>query len=100
MEKQILSEQIRRMQKLAGIVAEQNDPNAPDKNIPIDVKNLHKAQQQATTVRGRAQAIDTVPEFAGAFESWFRSLGYEPGKISKGVVRSQVEKVLTSLGYK
>jgi len=28
------------------------------------------------------------------------ALGFQPGKISKSAVRSEVEKVLTKLGYK
>jgi hypothetical protein len=86
--------------KLLNNLNELEDPNAPDKNIPADVKNLRKAQQQATGVQGRAKAINTPQEFPEAFKDWFESLGYEPGKISKSIVRSQVEKVLTSLGYK
>jgi len=42
----------------------------------------------------------SIQEFPGAFENWFKSLGFQPGKISKSAVRSEVEKVLTKLGYK
>jgi hypothetical protein len=99
--KQILNEQARRMQKLAGIKREQTDiTDTAVKNIPVDVKNLDKAQQLATTVQGRAKAINSIPEFSGAFQNWFKSLGFQPGKVSKSAIRSEVEKVLTSLGYK
>jgi hypothetical protein len=92
--KQILSEQFLRMQKLAGIITEQVKP------IPYDVKNLEKAQQSATTVQSRAKAINNIQEFSGAFKSWFQTLGFKPGKISKTIIRSEVEKILTDLGYK
>ena len=78
----------------------ENNPNAPDKNIPTDVANLAKAQSAATGIASRAKNINTPQEFPGAFEAWFKTLGYKPGKISKGVIRSEVEKVLTALGYK
>jgi len=69
-------------------------------NTPADVTNLNKAQAAATTAQSRAKNINTVQEFPGAFENWFKSLGYQPGKISKGLIRSEVEKVLAKLGYK
>jgi hypothetical protein len=69
-------------------------------NIPSDVKALGKAQDVATTVQSKAKNINSIQEFPGAFENWFNTLGFEPGKISKSAIRSQVEKVLTNLGYK
>lgn len=69
-------------------------------NIPSDVKALGKAQDVATTVQSRAKNINNIQEFPGAFENWFNTLGFEPGKVSKSAVRSAVEKVLTNLGYK
>jgi hypothetical protein len=69
-------------------------------NIPSDVKNLNRVQTTATTVTNKAKAINNITEFPGAFENWFKTLGFEPGKISKSSVRSAVEKVLTNLGYK
>ena len=69
-------------------------------NIPADVKNLDKAQSTATSVVSKAKAINTIQEFPGAFENWFKSLGFVPGKISKSTLRSEVEKVLNKLGYK
>ena len=67
---------------------------------PTDVANLAKAQGSATGVASRAKNINTPQEFPGAFEAWFKTLGYEPGKIGKGVVRASVDKVLTNLGFK
>lgn len=67
---------------------------------PTDVANLAKAQGAATGVASRAKNINTPQEFPGAFEAWFKTLGYEPGKIGKGVVRASVDKVLTNLGFK
>ncbi len=82
-----------RLQELAGLKQE-----AP--NTPSDVKALGAAQQSATTVSSKAKAINSIQEFPGAFENWFKTLGFEPGKISKGQIRAEVEKVLTNLGYK
>ena len=69
-------------------------------DTPTDVKNLDKAQQKATNVTTANKRIDQQSEFAGAFEKWFSSLGYTPGKVSKSKVRQEVEKVLDKLGYK
>jgi len=88
-----------RLQQLAGLREDATNAPAPA-NTPSDVKALDKAQSTATTVSSKAKAINSIQEFPGAFENWFKSLGFEPGKISKGAVRSEVEKVLTKLGYK
>lgn len=69
-------------------------------NVPGDVAALNRAQSSATTVANKSKNINSIQEFPGAFESWFKTLGFEPGKISKSTVRSEVEKVLTKLGYK
>ena len=69
-------------------------------NIPSDVKNLGVAQTKATTVQNKAKMINNITEFPGAFENWFNTLGFEPGKVSKSAIRSAVEKSLTNLGYK
>ena len=75
---------------------------APQKpsNVPSDVAALNRAQSSATTVASKSKNINSIQEFPGAFEAWFKTLGFEPGKISKSTVRSEVEKVLTKLGYK
>ena len=69
-------------------------------NMPSDVKSLAGAQKTATTVTSKSKAINSIQEFPGAFELWFSTLGFQPGKISKSSIRSQVETVLTKLGYK
>ena len=69
-------------------------------SIPSDVKNLGAAQTKATTVQSKAKMINNIQEFPGAFENWFNTLGFEPGKVSKSAIRSAVEKSLTNLGYK
>lgn len=69
-------------------------------NTPSDVKALAGAQKLATGVQNKAKAINSIQEFPGAFENWFNTLGFQPGKISKSSLRSQVEAVLTKLGYK
>lgn len=69
-------------------------------NVPSDVAALNRAQATATTVTNKSKNINSVQEFSGAFEAWFKTLGFEPGKINKSVVRNEVEKILTKLGYK
>lgn len=69
-------------------------------NMPSDVKALAGAQKVATSVSSKAKNINSIQEFPGAFENWFVTLGFQPGKISKSAVRSEVEKILTKLGYK
>ena len=69
-------------------------------NMTSDVKALAGAQKTATSVSTKAKAINNIQEFPGAFELWFSSLGFQPGKISKSQIRSQVEAILTKLGYK
>ena len=69
-------------------------------NMPSDVKALAGAQKVATSVQNKAKNINSIQEFPGAFENWFITLGFQPGKISKSAVRMEVEKVLTKLGYK
>lgn len=84
-----------RLQQLAGL--KEDATSAP---APADVKALGKAQQASTTVTSKAKAINSIQEFPGVFENWFKTLGFQPGKISKGAVRAEVEKVLAKLGYK
>ena len=67
---------------------------------PTDVANLAKSQDSAKGVLARQKNINNITEFPGAFENWFSSLGFAPGKVSKSAVRSEVEKVLAKLGYK
>ena len=88
-----------RLQQLAGLKEDATSAPAPV-NAPADVKALGKAQQTATTVQTKAKTINNINEFPGAFENWFKTLGFQPGKVSKSAVRSAVEKVLTNLGYK
>jgi hypothetical protein len=90
---------VNRLQQLAGLNEDATSAPAPV-NAPADVKALGKAQAASTTVQSKAKAINSINEFPGAFENWFKTLGFEPGKVSKSAVRSAVEKVLTNLGYK
>ena len=80
----------KRLQELAGIKG----------TIPNDVKNLSKALDTSPTVQSRSKNINTTAEFPGAFEKWFSSLGFKPGKISKVFVKSQIDTIMTKLGYK
>jgi hypothetical protein len=82
-----------RLQTLAGLKEDAT-------SAPADVAALGKAQQSASTVSSKAKAINNINEFPGAFENWFKTLGFQPGKVSKGAIRSAIEKVLTNLGYK
>ena len=90
-----------RLQQLAGLREDATNTPSPV-NAPSDVKALDKAQSTATTVSSKAKAINSIQEFPGAFENWFKTLGFEPGKAgaNKSAIRSAVEKVLTNLGYK
>jgi len=90
----------KRLQKLAGIINEDATSAPAPVNAPADVKALGKAQTSASTVTSKAKAINSIQEFPGAFENWFKTLGFQPGKISKSAVRAEVEKILTKLGYK
>ena len=69
-------------------------------NIPSDVAALGKTQAASTTLANKSKTINNIQEFPGAFENWFKTLGFQPGKISKSTVRMEVEKVLVKLGYK
>jgi len=88
--------------RLKGVIKEDatSAPPAPAANTPSDVKALGKAQSTASTVQSKAKAINNIQEFPGAFENWFKTLGFQPGKISKSAVRTEVEKILAKLGYK
>ena len=94
-----LINEAKRFKKLAGIKEDATSAPAPV-NAPTDVKALEKAQQASTTVTSKAKAINNIQEFPGAFENWFKTLGFQPGKISKSTIRTEVEKILTKLGYK
>jgi hypothetical protein len=67
---------------------------------PGDVTALDKAQQSATGVLSKNKNINNIGEFPGAFEVWMKTLGLEPGKVSRGSIETQVRKILTNLGYK
>lgn len=69
-------------------------------NMPSDVKALAGAQKTATTVQNKAKAINSIQEFPGAFENWFATLGFQPGKVSRNAIRNEVDKILVKLGYK
>jgi hypothetical protein len=78
-------------------------------NIPSDVKNLDKAQSSSSQVKAKAKAINNIAELPGAFENWFKTLGFQPldgeedgkYKISKSQIITSITKVLVNkLGYK
>lgn len=92
-----------RMQQLAGLIVEskvKEETVSELINTPADVKALAGAQKTATTVQNKAKAINSIQEFPGAFENWFITLGFQPGKVQKSQIRSAVEATLTKLGYK
>ena len=72
----------------------------PPVNMPSDVKNLNRVQTTATTVTNKAKAMNNKTEFPGAFENWFKTLGYKPNNINKQFIKTEIEKILTNLGYK
>jgi hypothetical protein len=83
----------KRLQELAGL-------GGADTTVPNDVKNLSKAIDTSPTIQSRSKNINTTAEFPGAFEKWFTSLGFDSKKISKTFVKSQVDAIMTKLGYK
>ena len=97
MAKQILSEEFRRMQELAGVSDKEKTTKSAS---PADVKALGQAQKSSQTIQNKAKNINTIQEFPKAFEIWFKSLGYDPSKITKNQLRSEVEKTLIRLRYK
>ena len=64
------------------------------------VKSLDKVQQSNSMFISATSQIKSVKDFSGAFEIWFKELGLDPKKISKTSLKSEVDKVLTSIGYK
>jgi hypothetical protein len=92
-----------RMQQLAGLIVEnevKEETTSEAINTPADVKALAGAQKVATSVQNKAKAINNIQEFPGAFEAWFTTLGFQPGKVNKSQIRTAVESTLTKLGYK
>lgn len=75
-------------------------PAAPKQ--PSDVQTLSRANQNATTVQTASKRINTATEFPEAFRLWFTQLGYKPNNpaISIMKVRTEIEKVMRSMGYK
>jgi hypothetical protein len=101
-----LQDEIKQLQKTAGILKEAvvgqpqgATPNEPDTRSS-DVKAFDKAQTQATSLKGKAAAINNVQEFKDAFKVWAKSLGITPQKFSKSQLRTVIEKALVELGYK
>lgn len=76
----------------------------PTKTVsqPADVKRLSQATQNTASVQKAGQQINTSSEFPEAFRVWFSSLGYKPDNpaISIMKVKSEIEKVMRSMGYK
>jgi hypothetical protein len=87
----IVKEEIKKMSKM-DMKEEQPAPK-----VASDVTALSKASK---TIQSRTKNINTPQEFPGAFEVWFTSLGYEPGRVGKQFVKNEVEKILVKLGYK
>lgn len=101
-----LQDEIKQLQKTAGILKEGvvGQPQGASTNVPdtrsSDVKAFDKAQTQATSLKGKATAINNVQEFKDAFKVWTKSLSVTPEKFSKSQLRAVVEKALVELGYK
>jgi hypothetical protein len=83
-------------------------PSTTQTNIPSDVKNLDKAQSSSSQVKAKAKVINTTTELSGAFENWFKTLGFQPSdgeedgkyKISKSTIMQKIKDSLKNLGYK
>lgn len=69
---------------------------------PADVQSLNRATQNTQTIKTASQRINTSTEFPEAFRVWFSSLGYKPDNpaISIMRVKTEIEKVMRSMGYK
>lgn len=65
-----------------------------------DVKTLNQVSNTSTSINNAAKRIDNSTEFSGAFQDWFSRLGYDPKKISKTKIISDIGKILTNLGYR
>ena len=78
----------------------QTQPKQPRQ--PSDVQTLSRANQNTATVQKASQRINTAIEFPEAFRLWFSSLGYKPDNqaINIARVRTEIEKVMKSLGFK
>jgi len=103
------------MEKLnPGFNIREANPNAPQPIQPVagqqqpvaqqpsDVKALGKANQSATNVQNASRRINTATEFPEAFRIWFSALGYKPDNPAVSImrVRTEIEKVMRSMGYK
>lgn len=68
--------------------------------LPSDVKAYDKYTDTNKQNQQYSQRIDVATEFPGAFASWFEDLGYQPGKITKSFILTQVRDYLDTQGYK
>lgn len=68
--------------------------------LPSDVKSYDKYTDTNKQNQQYSQRIDVATEFPGAFASWFEDLGYQPGKITKSYILTQVGDYLDTQGYK
>lgn len=89
-------------------IIKEEAPTTTQTNTPSDVKNLNKAQSSSSILKSKASEIDKTNELPGAFEDWFKTLGYQPTdgkdpekhKISKQTIIPIITKSLNKLGYK
>ena len=94
------------LQNINEIVPPSSPPPSSTTNqqprVPSDVQTLSRANQNASNVQRAGQRINTATEFPEAFRVWFSSLGYKPENqnISIMKVRTEIEKVMRSMGYK
>ena len=66
---------------------------------PVDVTNLQNTSSKIQPLQTKSKLINTTQEFGSAFQNWFSSLGYNNTKINKNFIKTQVDKILTGLGY-
>jgi hypothetical protein len=83
-------------------------PVSPSK-APADVIGLDKAQSSSNIIKSKAKAINSITELPGAFEIWFKTLGFQPSngtesgktKISKSqIIQAITNSLNNNLGYK
>ena len=80
--------------------AAQKQPAAPRQ--PSDVQTLNRANQNASVVQNASKRINTATEFPEAFRLWFTQLGYKPDNPAINImkVKTEIDKVMRSMGYK
>lgn len=89
------------VEKLLNNLNELEDPNNKSKQntVPSAVMALDKAQQASSAFMSKAEDIDSIVKFSGAFKIWMNTLGIKPDKVKKSTLETEIRKVLSNLGF-